>query len=282
MFFAELPEVLARRWYLVLLGFLVSGVLAGLTFQSVAPTYQSRAEILLLPPTTSVPKGGNPYLVLGGLDAIGGVLSTALTDQATTADLKEKGASGDFRVGLDQTSPAPLVEVQSESQTAKGSLTTLSMVVDLIPSTMVEIQKSADVNPGSFITTTQITTTEKPDVLRKSQLSAVGIVTVGCLALTLLLTAALDGLIIRRRVRRTAAAADGTPDVSATPPRQPPAKKKPSTATRDEPGSGSDPAHPRVVGDTGRARPDRKPLTTERTETSPTSDEDAEFSGAQR
>ncbi|TPG13836.1 hypothetical protein [Pedococcus bigeumensis] len=202
MFFAELPLVLLRRWYLVVLGVLLSGVLAGVTFQSVAPTYQARAEILLLPPSTSVPKGGNPYLVLGGLEAIGGVLSTALGDQATTAELKAQGAAGDFRVGLDQTSPAPLLEVVTESTTAADSLSTLQLVVDRIPPTMEAIQRAADVSPGSFITTTPITTTQKPEVLRKSQLRVVVVVTVIGLALTLLLTAAIDGLLVRRRVRR--------------------------------------------------------------------------------
>jgi hypothetical protein len=296
MFFAELPLVLLRRWYLVVLGVLLSGVLAGGTFQSVSPTYQARAEILLLPPSTSVPKGGNPYLVLGGLEAIGGVLSTALSDQATTAELKAQGASGDFSVGLDQTSPAPLLEVITESTTAADSLSTLQLVVDRIPPTMEEIQRAADVAPGSYITTTPITTTQKPEVLRKAQLRVVVVVTAVGFALTLLLTAAIDGLLVRRRARRRgpdseagaeAGSAAGTGTGTATDGDHAAPSPDPGYLGADRPlpsaaAATSPTAQPRHAADPRATdRPDRyRPGAPGRRETA--SDEDAEVLPARR
>ncbi len=57
-------RVIARRWYVVLLGLLLT---AGLAFGAMLTTpseFKSRALILLLPSDEAVGEGGNPFLVL--------------------------------------------------------------------------------------------------------------------------------------------------------------------------------------------------------------------------
>jgi capsular polysaccharide biosynthesis protein len=204
MFFAELPQVLLRRWYLVIVGLLLTGGLAAATFQAVRPTYESTSEVLLLPPATSVPKGGNPYLVLGGLEAIGGVLSTAMMDQATTSEVKTEVPGAEYTIGLDETSPAPMLVVTARATTPQESLRIVDLVLQRIPPTMEKIQRAADVSTGSYITTTQITATERPTVIRKSQLRLVLVAAALGIAFTLLVVALIDALIMRRRAVRRA------------------------------------------------------------------------------
>ena len=202
MFLADLPNVLLRWWYVVVAGVVCTIALAALTTKFVPPTYHATAEVLLLPPSTAVPKGGNPYLALGGLDAIGGVLSTALTDAKTAADLKALGSSGEYTVGLDQLSPAPMLVVTADERTEEQSLDTVQQVLDRMPGVLRAIQVSAAVPDDSFITTTLITRSEKAEAQHKSQLRAVLVVVAGGLLGTLMVTALLNALFPRSRRRR--------------------------------------------------------------------------------
>jgi hypothetical protein len=199
LFFAELPRVLFRRWYVLLVGILATGVMASLAMQHVQPGYQARAELLLLPPKTAVPEGSNPYLVLGGLEGMGGVLSTALMSDPISTELKRAASGGDYIVGLDQTSPAPLLLVIVTTKSPEQSMQALRLILDRVAPTLAEIQRNTDVKAGSFITSAKITQSTKPTVLRKAQLRAVLAVLALGMVLATLLTAAVDSLVMRGR-----------------------------------------------------------------------------------
>lgn len=241
MFFAEFPQILLRRWYLVVAGVVAAVVTAGFTFATVSPGYDSRAELLLLPPKTSVPPGGNPYLALGGLEATSGVLSAALMSQTSEAELKRAGASGEYTVGLDQTSPAPLLLVEVTSDSSAKSMEMMRLILRRIPPTLVQIQRSAEVPSTAYITSTPVSVSEKPTVKRKGQLRIVMMASVAILALVLLLTAAIDALLIRRRFKRSEAALPVQSEHALTP------------EVRQDP-------EPEVVADAGVAAPVRRAL----------------------
>ena len=221
MFLADLPNVLLRWWYIVLAGVLCTVGLALFTLKVVPPTYHATAEVLILPPPTAVPKGGNPYLALGGLNAIGGVVSTALSDDKTVSELKAQGSSGEYTVGLDQLSPAPMLVIAADEPTADRSLETVQALLDRLPGVLREIQVAAAVPADSFITTTPIVQNDKAEAQHKSQLRAVLVAVAAGLVGTLMVTAVVNALFpksrrgrrrpIPTRSRSTGDAAAGTP-----------------------------------------------------------------------
>ena len=94
MFFAELGQVLLRRWYLLLVGVLCAVGAGFVTFQAVPPGYTASAEVLLLPPDPTVPEDGNPYLSLSGLTPAGDVLARALSDPQAADEIAASGGPG--------------------------------------------------------------------------------------------------------------------------------------------------------------------------------------------
>lgn len=205
MFLAELAKVLLRRWYLVALSvILAGGVGYGLT-RVVPPSYSAEAEVLLLPPDTTVGRDGNPYLSLGGLTPAGDVLAKALSDPTTATRLRPLGATADYVVELDSDTPAPLVMVTVEGKTSAATMTTLDVVLDAIPGTLLDVQRAAKVPANAYISSTPITRTQEPTTSIKPMLRAVIVAGGGVLVLCLLLTAAIDALLRRPRSRHSRA-----------------------------------------------------------------------------
>lgn len=208
MFFAELTQVLRRRWYLLVVGALSTAAAGFLTFQAVPPSYSSSAEVLLLPPGPSVPDGGNPYLSLSGLTPAGDVLARALSDPKTADEVFAAGGRGEYTVVLDGDSPAPMVSVATEAETASDAMTTRDLVLDRLPATLREIQAAANVPGDAYITTSEVTRTIEPVKEIKPQIRALVVVVGGALVLTLLGTATVDALLRRRSARRVASDAE--------------------------------------------------------------------------
>lgn len=199
MLLADLPKALRRRWYVAMVGLIVTAGLAWVAYDKVPPSYTSTAEVLLLPPPTSVRDGGNPYLNLGGLDAAGDILSKAMSDDTTSQELKAAGAAGKFRVALDSAAAAPMVLVTAEAPSATTSLMTLGLVLDRMPATLADVQIRAKVPPNALITSTILTRTGDPVQSLKPVARAVGVAVGAGLVLSLLATGLIDAFLIRRR-----------------------------------------------------------------------------------
>ena len=92
MFLSKVPAALLRRWYIVALGLGLTVAAAVFVTDTVPPAYTVTAQTLLLPPANSVTAGGNPYLSLGGLNAVGDILSEAIRDDSNMTALGFTGS----------------------------------------------------------------------------------------------------------------------------------------------------------------------------------------------
>jgi hypothetical protein len=256
MFFAELGQVLLRRWYLLLVGLLFAGAAGSATFQSVPPAFTATAEVLLLPPGPSVPEDGNPYLSLSGLSPAGDVLARALSDPKSADEVAAAGGRGQYTVALDGDSPAPLVFVSAEAETAKDALATRDLVLQRLPAMLRQIQAAANVPGSAYITTSEVTRADKPVKEIKPQLRALVMVVGGALVLTLLGTAAVDALLGRRHARRAVRPAGREPKAPRKATLDSEAPAAPTTATHspgpDSPGADDAPEMARVTADHSR------------------------------
>lgn len=203
MFFSDLSRVLLRRWYLVLLGLLATLGLCLATTSLVPPVQQMQAHILLLPPRSAVPAGGNPYLALGGLSPTAAVVATSLTDESTMAGIVATGATAPYEVAPDTSTSAPVLLISVDGSTPQEASLTLRRVVDQIPIKLVALQKATEIRESSFITSTVLSIDVKPTPLRKTQLRALIAVLGGGVVGTALFAAVIDALIERKSLDST-------------------------------------------------------------------------------
>jgi hypothetical protein len=173
MHLKDLGTTLARRWYLTLAGLLATAGLCIGTFTAVPPTYQTTADVVLLPPKTSVGTGGNPYLYLGGLQQAVDVLTRALTSDASRTELLGAVGAGEYDVVPDLSTSGPILIVTGTGTTSTIADSARNAVLDRVPTTLVRLQTSLSVAADSQITSMVLTADEKPKAILKTRLRAV-------------------------------------------------------------------------------------------------------------
>ncbi|TFC19828.1 hypothetical protein E3O19_02440 [Cryobacterium algoritolerans] len=199
---SELLRAMGRRWYVVLAGLIVVSGLAYLTLRFIPLTYDVKSSILLLPPTSTLEEGGNPFLNLGGLDVAAGVLAKSLSDSETTRSVIPTGSKGKYTVEKDASVSGSVLEVAVSDTSATGAFRTLNAVLALADTRMVDLQLSAKALPKSEIRLMVITnnTVAEPNYSALAR-TLIVVVTAG-LVFTLLLAVSVDALVRRRVGRR--------------------------------------------------------------------------------
>ncbi|POH68350.1 hypothetical protein C3B59_06575 [Cryobacterium zongtaii] len=207
---------LGRRWYVVLIGLVLTGVAAGVVYSEVQPTYQRTATLLLMPAASSVPEGENPYLFLGGLGQASDVLVNTMASQTVRESLLDGHPAADATVQRIATSSGPLLSVTATGSTNSEVALVLDRALSGVQTNLSSLQTRADVPEVERITAMPLTTDETSTVIQKSRLEAVAATAAAGFALTLLLAGLVDGLLLsrdrRRRLDPPVADSAGTPD----------------------------------------------------------------------
>jgi hypothetical protein len=249
-------RLLLRRWYVVILGLLATGVLCFLAVQVVPVKYQATSAVVLLPPeTATTQQGGNPYLALGGLDTVSGVVAKAMADRNVQLGIRDAGGTGSYTLVPDLAAGGPVLLITVEDATPGGALATLDVIAKQLPRTLAQLQTSTGVRESSLIRSKPITRDDVAQPVRKSQIRALFAAVAAGLAGTVLLASVLDGFLGRRsddrRRRRERALRLAGADADGEPPPEPVAASRELTpaerervadrlaggrgATRDEP-----------------------------------------------
>jgi hypothetical protein len=198
---SELLRAMGRRWYVVLAGLVIVSGMAYLTLRIIPLTYDVKSSILLLPPTSTLQEGGNPFLNLGGLDVAAGVLAKSLTDSETTRSVVPPGSKAEYTVQKDASVSGSVLEVAVSDTSARGAFRTLNAVLALSDTRMADLQLSAKALPKSEIQLMVITNNNvaKPNYAALTR-TLIVVVAAG-LAFTFLLAISVDALIRRRAMR---------------------------------------------------------------------------------
>jgi hypothetical protein len=191
-----------RRWYVTLLGLVATLGLCALALQLVPAKYEATARVLLLPPASTVQKGGNPYLQLGGLDAAVSILGRSMSDAENQLALQAAGSTAKFTIGPDDLTSGPVLLLTADAKTPAQVLGSLQIALDRVPTSLAAIQRSVSVPKASMITSTVITQDNEAKVVRKSQIRAVVVAAVAGIILTLMIAALVDVRLRRRESRR--------------------------------------------------------------------------------
>ena len=200
-------RVIARRWYLVLVGVLFTGMLCAAANQLVPPSYDSQGSMVLMPPSAAVGEAGNPYLQLGGMSEAMDVLVRQTSAAAIREPILERYPSSTYVVEPDRTTTGSIIVVNATAETPEESLQLLDDAMATLPATLTRMQDELDVIPEQRIDTRAVVVDTEAALNVKQTIQIVALAGLAGLAGTLMLTALLDGFLTRRRQRREDAAA---------------------------------------------------------------------------
>jgi hypothetical protein len=204
-------HVLLRRWYLVVVGMLVTVGLALAAAATVPVTYIATEELVLLPPRASE-GNDNPYLGLGGLESFAEVVARAMMDEEAARHMLSLGVSSRYGVEFDRTAGGPILIVTAEEETQAKTLSSLQIVTKQLPIVTKKLQNDSAVVQHAEITVATIGRKGQPEGQQKSQLRALIVVVVLGLSLTLLAVSFVDASIARRARRKVAPEEPGDAD----------------------------------------------------------------------
>ena len=199
MYLRDLKASLLRRWYLVLGGLLLTAGICTAAYQLVPATYQAQASVVMLPPNSSVSKGGNPYLYLGGLGQALDVLTRALQADSAQRPITDAHPDSTYTALPDTTTTGPILLVTVDGPTPGETLATLHAVLASVPPALVSLQDGLGVAANSRITSMNLAADEQPTKIQKDQTRALLAAAAVGLVATVLLTGVIDGLLTSRK-----------------------------------------------------------------------------------
>jgi hypothetical protein len=218
------PDAIApllRRWYVLLVGLLITIGLAYAGAMRAQPTYFTQASVLLIPAKVTIPEGGNLFLYLGGLGQARDVVVRDLGREDVHDDILRRTVEGDFAVSGDPTSSAPMITIRSTAPTASGAEEIRKAVLEALPATVTSMQDRAGAEPNARFKTFVVSDDSPAEADGKARfrmiLAAVFVGTSATLLAAAMLDVALRGRRSSRRSRR-ARAAENRDDRADAPP----------------------------------------------------------------
>lgn len=213
MYLAELLHAAGRRWYVLVAGLLLTAGVIVLALRLIPITYDVKSSVLLLPPQISVEEtGGNPFLALGGLEVVAGVLSKSLTDSDTVESIAPSDGTAEYTIQQDASVDGSVLEVTVSDRTADGAFDTLDAVLATATERLDTLQDTVAASDDSHVRMMVITN----NTVAVPNSAALGrtliVLTAACLVLTLLLAVFVDAAVRRRHAvtaARSPASSDG-------------------------------------------------------------------------
>ncbi|WP_405218121.1 hypothetical protein [Agrococcus sp. Ld7] len=205
-------RVFARRWYVVLLGVLLTAGLAYGAALAAPSEFRSRALILLLPSQEAVGEDGNPFLALDGLEQPASLVAAYFSSAAAQEEVAAQSETATFSVDLDAQVRGPVILIQVTDETEAQSLATLGYLRDRVPEELRRLQEGVGAPASSFITSMVLTS--DAEATRDNGAAVrliIAVLVLGAIG-TGFLTFVVDGSLARRASRRAAGGRDSEPD----------------------------------------------------------------------
>lgn len=196
MYLSDAIAVIARRWWVVLLGALVTVGVTGAVFSAVATQYQATGQILLLPPTARVTAEDpiNPYLNLpDGLTLTAALLANHAAGLDTEAQLAAEGFEATYSVSV-LPGTGPLISISVSGTDPQAALDQRDRLISIVTDRLAQLQSAEAVAPTQFIRARDVTSASEAEVLAGARLRAAAVVGVLGVFFTVTVTFAIDRL----------------------------------------------------------------------------------------
>lgn len=184
-----------RRWYVAVPMLLLTVGVAAFSFFNSVSAWQTSGSLLILAPLAP----SNTATDNGGTRLLAALLADNFNSDIVQAGLKAKGATGVFQAKA--SNELPLVSVAVEANSADVAAGTLKIVLDNGDAVLADLQRRIGTNPADYYRSARSVEDSAPTFSASSRLvGAIGIL-VGGAAVTVLLSAVIDGLLTRRQKR---------------------------------------------------------------------------------
>lgn len=207
MYLMDALTVLARRWYVVLVGMLVMAGGTAAVFAYVPTAYQSSGQmVLLLPPGASgTEEPVNPYLNLQtGLTTAASLVAGAASTKDVAKEMEALGMDAEYAVAV-VPGTGPLITVTAKDSDPALATATRDAVMAWIDVELQRIQAEVDVPARQYISATRSSVSRTAEALPGSKLRALAALMAVVGLLTLAFTFGVDRLLLRRAARRAGA-----------------------------------------------------------------------------
>ena len=197
----DVIRALGRRWYVVLVGLLLTAGLVFGAYKASPPEYNARALVLLLPPRADVGKGGNPFLLLSGLEQPAGILAAYFSSAPARSDVEAISPTAEYEVGIDDSTRGPVIAIDVTDESPADTVKVLGYLLEQIPAELARLQQEVDTRGDAVVGSMSLTVdrSAEPDIRGTIRLMiaalVVGVVGTGFAAV------ALDGFLLRRKQR---------------------------------------------------------------------------------
>ncbi|QAY61964.1 hypothetical protein ET495_00085 [Xylanimonas allomyrinae] len=199
----EILRGILRRWYIVAIGLVVSVAGSVVVWNTVPPTYERSASLLLMPGADLLPEGAsNPYLYLGSLSTAADILARA-SAEGLISDLQHEFPGAEFTIGRDYSTSAPVVSVQVEAPTDGAAAAGVDRAMAGITSTLGAMQDESNIASSERISVQTLYVDGDGTVKQRTRMTALAATGVAVMSLSVVLAALVDAMILRSR-RKTA------------------------------------------------------------------------------
>lgn len=204
----EVLRALGRRWYVVAVGLLLTAALVFGAYKATPPEYNARALVLLLPPKADVGKGGNPFLLLSGLEQPAGILAAYFSSAPARAEVEALSPKAEYEVGIDDSTRGPVIAIDVTDQSPTSALTTLDFLLKRIPEELADLQQQVDTRGDAIVGSMTLSVDEKAEADIRGTVRLMIAALVAGLVATGFAAVAIDGFIQRRSEATPFAEAD--------------------------------------------------------------------------
>jgi len=219
----DVLRMLLRRWYVVVVGLVLSIAVGATAWNAVEPEYERQGTQIVLPGLCSLPEGAtNPYLYLSGLSLPTDIVAQAVTGQSVLADVRREIPGAEVEVFRSGTS-APILTITVRARSDAAAEKLLGIMMERTVTTLTSMQESEDISSANRMSIMTLTADTQSTKDQRKRMLAAGGTGLGTLVLSLALAALIDGLVIRRRRsgrrsgRRAARTARGDAPATAEP-----------------------------------------------------------------
>lgn len=203
----ETLKSIARRWYVVLVGLMLTAAMGWVVNDRVPTSFEATGSLLLMPPAVTVGTDGNPYLYLGGMSQALDVLVRRASAPEVQQGVIDKYPSSTYTVQADRTTTSPIILVTADAPTGTAALDTMNAALASVESTLNVMQNESDVKKGMRVVGQNLVLDTKATAKTKTRMQLlIAVVGVGGVG-TLLLAGVIDGWVLQRRERRASAPA---------------------------------------------------------------------------
>ena len=205
MQFGEMFRVLRRRWFISVPVLLLTIVASVGAYLKLPPTYQTNAELTLIASKTlsSYPgNGDNPYLSLGTLVPMTGILISELSSHQAEQDLAQLGVVDSLSVAVPAYDPGPFLTLTLSGKDSTRLLQSMPTVIKFAKQQLYAMQQapvtSTSVPANSQIKAVVISSPSTPSPVTKKKREVVVGVAIGGIIALLLLSFGVEAIARRR------------------------------------------------------------------------------------